>query len=1752
MMMVLRVTVFVVLMVLAIGTSFMPSHTEAQDASNCGGCLLGVRSKIEKQFQHANANKVYKNVSFDEIYNDGDGVTFTLPPLSTLSIVMEFLPRIAPTGYSFFLSGDKPNAWTIDGLNMDFETWERLHFVTSFSKTSFDICNRAVYSTLRLKLFNTQTMEKIMTISKFLFLQPNCPLVASDANNLIITSIHPQIVQEGSYITIRGNQHLSDPTQVTMSNMALQLTIVQSSKTEVIVRMPTKIANKEILTYSLDMTLNFDLGNFTIKKAVQFKTTTKIISSFPDNAPVGTIITITGQNFNQLGDNILVYVGETVATVISSSVSTILFQLVADPVPDLVITGDAGTYLTCSSCISIAPNPILASTSVNFRHIGSTEVQGENLAWDTAKVEGVWVGSQAVLNYTFTSTSLVIYTLRGPPTQSTSFLLVKWSNGQSVSATLASQHILLSLPLSSFKVPPLTSFSTSGISSSSTILSVSLGGSLCVQAIGFISFNCPEKSTINSNLVVNFADNLQAVEYDVFTIGPSISSISPQQAAPGFVVNIEGKNFGNLSASSGIEIAGVLCTFVNITDNLITARLEHPTVFPNAFGVGPTGPVIIRANAISSSALVSLFDFQFLQPRISGLSHTTLYGSGIVYLKGSYLQSSSSQLAVQLDGILVPTTSSTSSIIGIFIDPKSQGFHTSDWSSKKNTISILWDDIVVSMFETHLVWNPPTTSHVVLLEGILYCSGSGFPSSLSATLLLKNDISVENYTLPSIDRFEEALIMFNATNNIIGDGLYQGFLVFDDAFFLLISSVNFTVSQGSITPEVVNIYGDETMMSSSTFKIDTISPSLVLEGQIITITVSGVNLEQLNDITVKVGSLQGFASNTSLTSLLNLAKRIQNVDVLAVTSRTLTVKIPSPEIEGTRLLVVVSSALFTVYSTEVSYNSQPSIIEITPSKWEVGDTIRITLSANVKALEASEVMFFDQVYPIVAKQGDANRLFVNATLSGTLVHYKNVKITLKPGIIVRIVPSLEEVCFCESVVEFGLSWNAVLGCESLSRIRCSSKSDQFAVRRCTNSDRFGAQDTSRCENEGLKALALTEIRKDNIDSSLSDFSQIVADSVLSGVDVRHGIQLLKSCTRLLTSERGLLPRRTYSMVFGSVSSMLNIDQYVLKNATDANTTVRSTTLLMEEWSLGLSRILNDDEASMYTDDNLVIATLKFGRPQNNWDGIANVANKECNESCTIDESKIQTNQLGQSKMKYSLNGSKPLRSIAIVVLANSILFAESAVNNLQTNETVVGENATFINSPVLSIQVEHDDGSNVFEGTVEFDLPLIVFERVEEALCSFWIEKWETFGCEVVGYDNVTVTCRCTHLTNFALLVKKTSGEGTSAASAAHNEALSYISYVGLGLSSVLLLFTMMLFVFHKQLRRDLSRNVLSHLCFTLVVAILIFLFGFERKSSMGSRGCIAIGALLHYFLLSAFCWMLVEGYLFYIRFAVVFVQHKLSDTQKHIRFMAFAYLCPIVLVAITLGSFTPGTYESEDTCWLDYTNRSIWMFIGPVIVVVIINMFFFFKIIHAVVDIQSKHNSDAKENAKQAVRASATFMCVMGLTWILSAFSLNIVLQYVFVILNAFQGVLIFLFHCLLNRAVRDILSGKRRRETVRRAKSTGAQYSSTRGSKNTLLSASISTKNQSFVSNSFVEESINEELFGNDSLEVSTDPLQPRAKKDSLLDGDNPLSRKMSMQLWIQETVSSADQGDGEKILALEENSIDTEDTGYMVVEE
>ncbi|XP_078410689.1 adhesion G-protein coupled receptor D1 isoform X1 [Cetorhinus maximus] len=299
---------------------------------------------------------------------------------------------------------------------------------------------------------------------------------------------------------------------------------------------------------------------------------------------------------------------------------------------------------------------------------------------------------------------------------------------------------------------------------------------------------------------------------------------------------------------------------------------------------------------------------------------------------------------------------------------------------------------------------------------------------------------------------------------------------------------------------------------------------------------------------------------------------------------------------------------------------------------------------------------------------------------------------------------------------------------------------------------------------------------------------------------------------------------------------------------------------------------------------------------------------------------------------------------------------------------------------------------------------------------------WSNEGCIRIGGNISYSVCRCNHLTNFAILMQVVPLELEQI----HQVALSAITYVGCSLSIVCLTVTLIIFGVLSSVStiRNQRHHIHANLSFAILVAQILLLISFRFLPN--TLPCKALAILLHFFFLSVFSWMLVEGLHLYSMVIKVFG----SEESKHFYYYGIGWGSPLVICIVSVTSAFD-SYGNADNCWLSIEKGAIWAFVAPALFVVVVNI----GILIAVTRIISRISTDnykihGDANAfKLTAKAVAVLLPILGISWACGVLAVNnyaIMFQYIFAVFNSLQGFFIFLFHCFLNSEVRAALKHK------------------------------------------------------------------------------------------------------------------------------
>ncbi|XP_053395247.1 adhesion G protein-coupled receptor L4-like isoform X2 [Mercenaria mercenaria] len=343
-------------------------------------------------------------------------------------------------------------------------------------------------------------------------------------------------------------------------------------------------------------------------------------------------------------------------------------------------------------------------------------------------------------------------------------------------------------------------------------------------------------------------------------------------------------------------------------------------------------------------------------------------------------------------------------------------------------------------------------------------------------------------------------------------------------------------------------------------------------------------------------------------------------------------------------------------------------------------------------------------------------------------------------------------------------------------------------------------------------------------------------------------------------------------------------------------------------------------------------------------------------------------------------------------------------------------------SQVISASLSEKSVEEPLDNTVQFTMKTLNIEKSQERvqLCSFWnfslgyTGAWSQKGCTLKEYNNTHTTCQCNHLTNFAILMDVHSTE----IEPIHAITLSYITYAGLIISIICLFFSWITFVCLRSIQGE-RNSIHKNLAFCLFIAEVLFLAGIERTDN--KVACAIIAGFLHYFFLSAFTWMFVEG--IHIVFMLVQVFDAARSRLKY--YYMIGYGAPLLVVGISALVYYEG-YGTEKYCWLTTDRMFIWSFAGPIVFILLVNLVVLIYAMFAVYKhseyVFTKDKSKTG-NIKAWIQGALAMEVLLGLTWIFGYFYISeeaIPVAYLFTIFNSLQGLFIFVFHCLLNKKVR------------------------------------------------------------------------------------------------------------------------------------
>ncbi|KAL7863234.1 hypothetical protein SRHO_G00122180 [Serrasalmus rhombeus] len=355
-----------------------------------------------------------------------------------------------------------------------------------------------------------------------------------------------------------------------------------------------------------------------------------------------------------------------------------------------------------------------------------------------------------------------------------------------------------------------------------------------------------------------------------------------------------------------------------------------------------------------------------------------------------------------------------------------------------------------------------------------------------------------------------------------------------------------------------------------------------------------------------------------------------------------------------------------------------------------------------------------------------------------------------------------------------------------------------------------------------------------------------------------------------------------------------------------------------------------------------------------------------------------------------------------------------------------------LNSYVLSASVTNATVNDLKDPVIVTLLHLQPKEDYSTVQCVYWdLEKnngeggWDDNGCQVKHTNFTHTSCICFHLTHFGVLLDVSK----MPINPKDDMILTIITYLGCGISSVFLGITLLTYIAFGKLRGDYPSKILMNLSGALLGLNMCFLLNSWLAEFNNDGLCIAVAAILHYFLLASFTWMGLEAINMYLAFVKVFNVYVPSYILK---FCLLGWGLPLMIVSIVLAadkdcygsaaSVMP-VNSTSPFCWVQNDTAFFVTVVAFVVLILLSNICVFGLVLAQIRGLRLSKAAGMNRGMLHDLRVVASLTFLLGLTWILAFFAwgpAQVPLLYLFSALNSLQGFFIFLFHCLMKDNVR------------------------------------------------------------------------------------------------------------------------------------
>ncbi|XP_069499437.1 cadherin EGF LAG seven-pass G-type receptor 3 isoform X2 [Ambystoma mexicanum] len=343
-----------------------------------------------------------------------------------------------------------------------------------------------------------------------------------------------------------------------------------------------------------------------------------------------------------------------------------------------------------------------------------------------------------------------------------------------------------------------------------------------------------------------------------------------------------------------------------------------------------------------------------------------------------------------------------------------------------------------------------------------------------------------------------------------------------------------------------------------------------------------------------------------------------------------------------------------------------------------------------------------------------------------------------------------------------------------------------------------------------------------------------------------------------------------------------------------------------------------------------------------------------------------------------------------------------------------------MNSPIISVSVfkNHTFLRGVLDSPLMLEFRLLETANRSKPLCVQWnhtshvgiLGSWTARDCDLVYRNTTHVRCQCSQLGTFGVLMDSSHREQLEG----DLETLAVVTYSTLSISLVALLLTFIILACLKGLKSN-TRGIHSNIAVALFFSEMVFLLGINRTENQ--LLCTVTAILLHYFFLSTFAWLFVEGLHIY----------RMQTEVRNVNYGAMRFYYGVgwgasaVITGLAVG-LDPEGYGNPDFCWISVHDKLLWSFAGPIALVIVINGVMFLMVAKLLCSPGQKETK--KKSVLMTLRGSFILLLFISTTWLFGLLAVNnsvLAFHYLYAILCSLQGLAVLLMFCVLNKEVQD-----------------------------------------------------------------------------------------------------------------------------------